>query len=196
MQKFIMKNILFILMVLPVLLISCSSLQEAPSQIANVIEKSSGETIIPRNANSLFIYPVKNKTSRQDIEDKMMRGIKNKISLEGRVALVVDIRSAELSLECIINNYIIEAIEFRDIGRPVRMRLKIFISAKLYDRKRDKVIFFDPEMQSYKIFSDVLTPVETEEQALDFVIDNLTNRIMEKTRTGWDTKYKFPEETN
>lgn len=192
MNKIILNTFCIIIL----LMLSCSSLQETPSQIADVIDKSTGETVIPRNSNSLYIYPLKNRTNRQDIEDKIMRGIRNKIALEGRVALVSDLKSAELSLECIINNYIIEAVEYRDIGRPVRMRLKIFISAKLFDIKRNKVIFFEPEMQSYKLFSDVLPPIETEEQALDFVVNNLTNRIMEKTSTGWDTKYKFPEESN
>jgi hypothetical protein len=189
-----MKKYFILIMILTML--SCSSLQETPSQIANVIDKSTGETVIPRNSNSLYIYPIKNKTNRQDIEDKMMMGIRNKISLEGRVALVSDLKSAELSLECIVNNYIIEFIEYRDIGRPVRMRLKIFISIRLYDLKREKVILFDPEMQSYKIYSDVLSPIETEEQALEFVLNNLTDRIMEKVRTGWDTKYMFPGEKN
>ena len=177
-------------------ILSCTSLQEAPSQIANVIDKSTGETIIPRNANSLFIYPINNKSRRYDIEDKIMMSIRNKISLEGRLALVPDLKSAELSLECIVNNYIIENIEYRDIGRPVKMRLKILISARLYDLKRQKIIFSDPEMQSFKIYSDILSPIETEDQALEFVINNLTDRIIEKVRTGWDTKYKFPEEKN
>jgi predicted nucleic acid-binding OB-fold protein len=192
MNKIVIKIYFFIILSM----LSCSSLQETPGQIANVIEKSTGETIIPRNSNNIYIYPFKNKTTRQDLEDKMMMSIRNKISLEGRLALVSDVKSAELSLECIVKKYIIEFIEFRDIGRPVRMRLKIFISAKLYDIKKEKVIFFDQEMQSFKIYSDVLSPVETEDQALEFVINNLTDRIMEKVKTGWDTKYKFPEEKN
>lgn len=117
-------------------MIACSSFQESPSQIADVIDKSTGETVIPRNSNSLYIYPVKNKTTRQDVDDKLMIGIKKKISLEGRLALVSEIKNAELSLECTINNYIIENIEYRDIGRPVRMRLKILISTRLYDLKK------------------------------------------------------------
>jgi hypothetical protein len=189
-----MKNYFFSITILFV--ISCSSFQETPTQIANVIDKSTGDTVIPRNSNSIYIYPIKNNTTRQDIEDKITIAIRNKISLEGRLVIVSDLKSAELSLECTVNNYLIEFIEYKDIGRPVRMRLKILLSARLYDLKKGKVIFFDKGMQSYKIYSDVLPPVETEEQALEFVINNLTNRIMEKLSTGWDTKNRFQEETN
>ena len=65
--------------------------------------------------------------------------------------------------------------------------MRIITTVQLIDTKRKGTIFFEKGIQSFKIFSDVIPPIETEEYILKIIIDDLAKRIFSKTITGWYT---------
>ena len=84
-------------------------------------------------------------------------------------------------------SYNIQALEYGNLGTPVKKRMRIITTVQLIDTKRKGTIFYEKGIQSFKIFSDVIPPIETEEYILKIIIDDLAKRIFSKTITGWYT---------
>ena len=61
------------------------------------------------------------------------------------------------------------------------------MSARLIDRKKEKIIFSDPRIQSFTEFSETVPPITWEEQAMETVLENMSKRLLSKIIKGWYT---------
>jgi hypothetical protein len=146
-----------------------------------------GEPVVPRNANRLFIVPPANFTGMGDLAPKLLYRIKAHISIDGRLGVDVDEQKSDLRLEVVITKFMIQNVAFDALGRAVQKRIWITADVRLLNLRRKKVIFFEPGIQSFKIFSDLVQPIETVTQVTEYVLDELAKRITSKTVTGWYT---------
>ena len=108
--------------------------------------------------------------------------------LPGQFALLADKGEADLILLGEITGYQMQELGYDAFGKPREKRLRITASVKLIDVKRDRLVFFEREIQSFKIYSDTVFPVMTGREAEEWVLDDLSRRISLKTITGWYTE--------
>jgi len=80
------------------------------------------------------------------------------------------------------------------MGLVVRKRARITASLRLYDRNREREIFFEREIQAFEEFSDIEAPVVPESAALDRVVEALARRIAQQTIRGSYTELLTPVE--
>ncbi len=152
------------------------------------IESFDGEPVVPRAANRIYIAPPVDVTGSQDLAEKLLIKVREGLSLDGRLGVDSDEAHADLRLEIRISKYLVERLEYDAIGRAVKKRLWITADVKLMrvDRK-SKMIFYEQGLQSFRIFSDLVMPIEPESRTREYVLDDLAGRITAKTVTGWYT---------
>lgn len=163
-------------------------------KIKDVLNNFKGEPVVPRDANRILVPVFSNFTDQPSISEKLTVKIREEINSDARLAVVYEYEQADLLLKGIIIGYQIQPVQFDSFDKPVKKRLKIIASVKLFDLKKDKEIFFERAIQAFEEFSDMIPPITSEIQVQEKVIADLASRITLKTVNGWYTKLMTPEE--
>jgi len=162
--------------------------------LSRILNKISGEPVVPREANKIFIPLFENKTRRAEIAEKLFNRINERIGMDGRLAVVSDEKIADLKLEGVITDFTVQNLEYGTVGKPVKQRMRILASVRCTDLMKKSLIFYENDIQAFKAFSQVIHPIESEELVLYDVISYLADRIAQKTVTGWYTNLLTPVE--
>lgn len=177
-----------------VLFLSACAGTRNSSEVSDVIRSMNGEPVVPREANKIIIPFFRNYTYEPSLAEKLTIELRQMINMEGRLAVVADNENADLRLAGMIDNYEIQPVQLGNFGEAVRKRLRITASVKLIDLNRDREIFYEREIQSFEVFSDVIAPIVTESQCRERVLEKLARRISVKVINGWYTELMTPVE--
>jgi hypothetical protein len=173
------------LLLIIILIVSCNSINQK-SNSNSILNNIDGEPVIPRNANKLYITLEKNS---QLFSKKLLYIIKQQIRMNGRLALVNHIPKADISLIIKILLYQIQPIKYDNFGHIETARIRIVVSLKLIDLKKKKLILYDPRIEAFKQYSTIIFSNKNNTQILEIVLNELANRIVSKSATGWYTNY-------
>jgi hypothetical protein len=196
----IIKNLqikIFILyfVFIAILLTGCFSTdKQKDSSVKDVLKTFEGEPVVPREANKIFISEFSNFTDQPSISIKLTSRLKEQIISDGRLAVVTESNITDLLLKGMITAYQVQPVKYNGFDKPVKKRLRIVASIKLFDIKKEKEIFFDGNIQAFEEFSDVIPPITSEIQIQDKVLDDLAKRIALKSIDGWYTRLLTPVE--
>ena len=178
-----------------IILTGCASSGDRDKSSFNkAISEIDGEPVIPRTANKIHISLFRNSTGISNISEELSLRLKEQMNMDGRLAVVPENINADLKLDGIITKYELQPVRFDDLGDPVRKRLIIIASLKLFDLNKKREIFFERNIQAFDEFSDKIPPIITEIKVRKMVIDMLARRISLKTVNGWYTKLLTPAE--
>lgn len=183
----VMKRVLAVALAVWAAAGCASDSRESDDTTRQFIESFDGEPVVPRSANRIYIAPPVNATGTQDLAEKLLIKVREGVSLDGRLGVDSDDTHADLRLEIRITKYLVERLAYDAIGRAVQKRLWITADVKLLNLKRKKTIFFEPDIQSFRVFSDLVIPIEPESLVTERVLDELALRITSKTVKGWYT---------
>ncbi len=157
------------------------------SRVRKILKSSKGEPVIPRGANRIYIRNFINRSGRDQIEKRLIFRIEKLISMDGRLAAVPSQEESDLVLSGMIISFSVQNLEYDRLGQAVKKRMLIIASVKLVDRINRRTVFRESAVQSFRTYSDILPPVEKEFRVVNRVIDELAERIVSKTLTGWYT---------
>ena len=158
------------------------------SSLPKLIDDINGEPVVPRAANRILVPDFRSSIGMSTVAERLTLLVRERISMDGRLAVVKDGEKADLLLEGLVRDYEIQPMEIDRTGRPEKKRMRITASARLVDTAKGRVIFHDREIQAFEIFSDLLPPVRHESLVRESVIQNLARRIALKVITGWYTE--------
>ncbi|MDR3237791.1 MAG: LPS assembly lipoprotein LptE [Spirochaetia bacterium] len=153
----------------------------------SLLDQLSGETVVPREANTIYLVPFKNMTKHSALPDRITSKLSSLIVSDGRLAIHKEMDAADTVLEGKIKNLQTQPLTFNSFGREDKKRLRIVVSVKLTDNRKQRVIFDDPEIQAFIEFSEITPPITSEIQAVENLIDSLSKRIFSKIISGWYT---------
>jgi hypothetical protein len=153
----------------------------------SLLDQLSGETVVPREANTIYLVPFKNATRYSALPDRINSKLGNLIVSDGRLAIHKEMDAADTVLEGKIKSLQTQPLTFNSFGREDKKRLRILVSVRLTDNKKQRVIFDDPEIQAFIEFSETTPPITSEIQATENLIDSLSKRIFSKIISGWYT---------
>jgi hypothetical protein len=177
-----------LLLIMFVLAAGCSNnIRDTVGTAEKIIDSFEGVPVVPQYANRIFINQPANSTGLQILAPRLYDKIKEHISLEGRLGVVPDDSISDLRLEVRIVQYTIERLRYDAVGRPVQKRMRITADVRLLNLKKKKLIFWEADIQAFRVFSELEQPIETEVQVREYVLDDLAKRITSKTITGWYT---------
>ena len=171
------------------LFLTCSSneMKDTASGATAILDQLSGEPVVPRQANTLYVEPFANSSSIVGLEDKLMTRLNTLVTTDGRLAMVKSEDNADITMQGIIFSSQIQNITFNKFGQADKRRIRILATVKLTDNKKKRVIFNDPEIQAFTEFSEISSPITTEIQAIETVVDNMAKRLLSKIISGWYT---------
>src|SRR4030042_98272 len=140
MRQTMNKLVFFIIMT--IVAAGCDSdTRDTEETVRKIIDGFEGEPVVPRNANRLYIVPPVNATGVAELAPRLQNKVREYISLDGRLGVDSDDRNSDLRLEIRISRYIIERMEYDEIGRAVKKRMGITADGRLFNITRKKVIF-------------------------------------------------------
>jgi len=189
--KRLMRPALCLLPVLSVF-IACASPSGGP--VGKVLRGISGEPVVPREANRILVGEFRGPAEAGDARRKLVIRVRELLAADGRLAVVNDASGADLVLQGAVTGLETRPLKYDDMGLVVRKRTRITASLRLYDRNRDREIFFEREIQAFEEFSDIEAPVMPESAALDRVVEALAKRIAQQTIRGSYTDLLTPVE--
>ena len=190
-----LKTLPILLLCAVLLLLNCTATDnQKNSSIQEVLKSFKGEPVIPREANKIVLSEFQNITNEPLISYKLIIKLKEQITADRRLAVVSADDPADLLLKGMITDYQIQPVKFDGFDKPIKKRLRIIASVKLFDIKSNKEIFFDRAIQAFEEFSETIPPITTEIQIQDKVLDDLAKRIALKTINGWYTQLMAPVE--
>lgn len=171
-----------------------STVKKNDPSIKDVLINFKGEPVIPREANKIMIPVFNNFTNQPALSYKLITKLREQIISDGRLAVVSENAPADLLLKGIITAYQIQPVKYNGFDKPIRKRLRITSSIRLFDITKDREIFLDRNIQAFEEFSDVIPPISSEISIQDKVLDDLAKRIALKTINGWYTVLMTPVE--
>ncbi len=185
---------------LPVFLLlfaaGCASDSESiDPRVRKVLESINGEPVVPRKANRILI-PLFSETSfvMPGISRTLTQRVRDLVAQDGRLAVVERREEAQLELLGQVLLYQIQPQRYNEMGLPLIKRMRIVASVRLLDRQRNKVVFFDKDVQAFDNYSEIAAPVSSEETVRERVIETLAKRIALQAVTGWYTDLMTPVE--
>ncbi|HSV98033.1 MAG TPA: LPS assembly lipoprotein LptE [Spirochaetota bacterium] len=143
-----------------------------------------GEPVIPREANRILVYDFRGAPGDRTLRTRLGIRVRELLAADGRLAVVADEDQADLALEGVVTGHETRPLRYSEMGRAVSKRMRITASVRLFDRNKNREIFFEREIQAFEEFSDIEPPVVPEAAALDRVIDALAKRIAQQTMRG------------
>ncbi len=164
-----------------------AEVRDDETMTGKIISSFEGEPVVPRSANRLFVMAPVNGTGVDALSSRLLNRIKAAVSLDGRLGIDPDDAQADLRLEVLITKYMIQNVSFDAIGRAVRKRIWMTADVRLVNLKRNRVIFSEPAIQAFRVYSDLEQPIERESRVSEYVLDEMAKRITSKTVTGWYT---------
>lgn len=192
---YLQSIILIFTMTVLALFSSCLTMPENDGKVAQeVLGKLNGEPVIPRRANKIYIQEFSDFTGTPSIAQKTTIRVSDLILQDGRLSVVSDINNADVALFGKIVQYELQPIEYGEYQQPVKKRIRIIATVKLYNRLSQSVIFAESPVQSFSTFSDTTPPISSEFQVREQVIEELAQRIVKKTVSGWYTELMTPVE--
>lgn len=162
--------------------------------MGKVLKGISGEPVVPREANRILVGEFRGPVEIRDTRQKLVIRVRELLAADGRLAVVGDAAAADLVLEGVVTGLETRPLRYDDMGLVVRKRTRITASLRLYDRNREREIFFEREIQAFEEFSDIEAPVVPESAALDRVVEALARRIAQQTIRGSYTELLTPVE--
>ncbi len=174
---------------------ACASSSGGPGvPVEKVLRGISGEPVVPREANRILVGEFRGPVEIRDTRQKLVIRVRELLAADGRLAVVGDAAAADLVLEGAVTGLETRPLRYDDMGLVVRKRARITASLRLYDRNREREIFFEREIQAFEEFSDIEAPVVPESAALDRVVEALARRIAQQTIRGSYTELLTPVE--
>ncbi len=164
-----------------------SDVRDDEALVGKIIRGFEGEPVIPRSANRIFIPRPDSILGLEHLVPPLLDDLRRSVSLDGRLGVESEEQKADLRLEIRITKYLLEGILYDELGRAVQKRIWITADVRLVDIERRRTIFFERGIQSFRAFSDLVSPIETEDQARQYALEELAKRIASKTATGWYT---------
>ena len=162
--------------------------------VKKLIESIDGETVVPRDANTLYVGPFDYKAGTGEISRMLYEKLNELLKIDGRLAVVDKDDNPDLTLLAKLTDFQVQGIDYNDVGKPQKQRMRILISLKMINNKKGKLIFYEDDIQSFREFSEVVPPVERGPEVRKIVIENMAQRIYQKIITGWYTEYLTPLE--
>lgn len=162
--------------------IACAPSSGGP--VGKVLRGISGEPVVPRGANRILVDEFKGPAEIRDTRRKLVIRVRELLAADGRLAVVNEAAGADLVLGGAVTGLETRPLKYDDMGLAVRKRTRITASLRLYDRNREREIFFERAIQAFEEFSDIEAPVVPESAALDRVIEALAKRIAQQTIRG------------
>jgi hypothetical protein len=172
----------------------CTSIDDKEEfKVKDVLNNFKGEPVVPRDANRILVPLFNTIINQPSLSELLTVKVKEAINSDARLAVVTG-SEADLILKGVITGYYMQPVEYDGYDRPVKKRLKITVSLKLFDLRKEKEIFFEREIQAFEEFSEVIAPVRSEIQVQEKVISDMALRIAMKTINGWYTRLLTPQE--
>ncbi|MCL1911806.1 MAG: LPS assembly lipoprotein LptE [Leptospirales bacterium] len=153
----------------------------------SILDQFSGDTVVPRQANTIYIAPFTNMTRKTELTDTVALKLSGLVISDGRLAIVKNINAADTVFESKIISFEKQTVTFNNSGQPDKRRLRVIVSAKFTDSKKQRVIFNDSSIQAFFEFSEITRPIVSEIQAVEILTDNLAKRLFAKIMSGWYT---------
>lgn len=170
-----------------IIILICTSFA-CKSGVNDFVKRLDGGPVVPRNAERLLITDFRVKAGNQQIPLSLVQKIKEFINLDGRLT-VVEKGTYDLLLKGEITGFFIQNTQYGEMGRPIKKRMRLTVSVILINQKRNKMIFYERDIQAFKSYSDVVPPIEQYDFVLDDVIEQMAKRISSKILSGWYTKH-------
>ncbi|MBN2080464.1 MAG: hypothetical protein JW838_15945 [Spirochaetes bacterium] len=164
-----------------------SDLRDDETMAGRIIQEFNGEPVVPRSANRIFIPPPESAPGLEYLAPLLLDNVRRAVSLDGRLGVESEEKSADLRLDIRINKCLVVGMEYDEIGRAVRKRIWVTADVRLRDLGGRRTIFFERDIQAFRLFSDLAPPIEIAARAREYVLDELAKRIALKTVTGWYT---------
>ncbi|MBN1495599.1 MAG: hypothetical protein JXA07_02445 [Spirochaetes bacterium] len=165
-----------------------SDIRDEGTTVGKIVERFEGEPVVPRSANRLHIVPPVNASGNDMLAPILFDRLREAISMDGRLGVETDSSRADLRLETRITRYQIQRMKYDEIGRAVVKRMWITADARCTDIRRDRMLFHEADIQSFREYSEFIAPIESEARVMEYVLSDLAKRIALKTVTGWYTE--------
>ncbi len=164
---------------------ACASSPGGPGvSVGKVLKGITGEPVVPREANRILVREFMGSAGALDARTKLVIRVRELIAAEGRLAIVGPGSEADLILEGAVRGLETRPLKYNEMGLVVWKRTRITASLRLYDRNREREIFFEREIQAFEEFSDIEPPVVSESMALDRTVEALAKRIASQAIRG------------
>ena len=170
--------------------VSCSIMETGRKEgaVGKIVSEMNGEPVVPRDVNRIAIPVFQNLTGVEGIQDYLTKRIRERISIDGRLAVVEKDQQPQLFLAGRVTDYQVQNIKYDEFGRPVKKRLRVVARVSLSQTISGKIIFRNQPVQAFKEFSDVRPPITSELEVRRAVLNQLAERVKVQAIRGWYTE--------
>ncbi|MEW5767910.1 MAG: LptE family protein [bacterium] len=143
---------------------------------------------LPPHIKRISIPIFKNTSTRYGLEKELTDQVTQEFILDGRLKVMEKDRAeAELAGEVI--SYARDDLSYDEDGYVTEYQIRILLKLKLHDLVKDEVIWEDQQEKSTTYLPQVPgkeeNNYETEEDALDRLVEDLARAVVVRTTEGW-----------
>ena len=143
--------------------------------------------ILPQHIKNITISHFANKTIHYGIEEKLTNAVTNEFLRDGRLDIAKE-QQADAVLSGEISQYILEPVSYDEQDVIQQYKLWIMVNLVFTDSTTNTVLWEHKDMKgvvNYFVSSSAGELVETEDEAQDRLVDDLSVDIVRRTIEGW-----------
>lgn len=161
-----------ILMISVFLLEACGAYNPAPA-------------LLPAHIRAISVSMIINETPIFGIDDDLDRILRDEFIRDGRLEITNDAES-DGSVEAVITRYILEPLTYDENHVVEEYKLWVLLDLRFIDRVQNKILWEEKNLEGFHRFFVQTKPGGlTEEEARDYVWDNLSRDIVKRTIEGF-----------
>ena len=133
--------------------------------------------------NSITIPTVRNQTTQYGIEDYLTNRIIQQFIGDGRLNVLAE--DGQLILRSHIYRYVREPIVYNDQDEVLKYSVGLWLECALYENGSDTPLWRDRDLYAKTTYSDLVTPIENENEVQQRLADDLAILVANRVLEGW-----------
>ncbi len=146
-----------------------------------------GEPVIPREANTIHITLDAADARGREAAIKLHQKLVSELTSAGRLSVTEKKIPSDLLAKIQITTYQVQITTYNSFGTPEKKRLLIRALCTLVEKKNSRPVFFLVPIQAFREYSSTVSPIETDTEAEDHVLEDLAGRLVSQIHQGWYT---------
>jgi hypothetical protein len=143
--------------------------------------------ILPQHIKNIAIVPFANTTVRYGIEEKLANAVTNEFLRDGRLNISKE-QQADATLTGTVTKYVLEPVSYDEQDVIQQYKLWITVDLVFTDLTDNTVLWEHKDMMgsvNYFVTPTAGELVETEDEAQDRLVEDMSRDITRRTIEGW-----------
>ena len=172
-------------LILPLLTGACVPNSESDPVFKQVLK---GNRVIPDGVSRIYVDEITCRDISDNIMDSFKTSLRRQMNSSDKISAAASPDNSDIMLRILLDEFYSDPVKINSLGLVIEKKMRIVAYMYLKYTKTDEEFLSNKKVESEIVYSEVNIPIMSEYKALTLLTDQLAERIIAVTTTGWYLK--------